>query len=237
MPTQKGAAAPTPAEKDRTLNSELEAAADAELTGEQPPAGDQPPAEKTGEQPPAGDQPPAEKTGEQPPAGEKTDTYEKPEGLTKRASERFDKLVTGLKEKDTVIAQYKEQAEKTGAELKIYTEALEAAGMDGAEAVQMIHLGSMMKHNPDKAVKVLHDLASGMARKFGIELPGVDVLDGHADLQQRVKDREITREDAVALAAARRVEQSAKEKAYRDAALRRQQEEQGQQTKAQQEAT
>jgi hypothetical protein len=131
------------------------------------------------------------------------DLYKTPEGISKRAGERFEKLVTALKEKDNVLASKDAEMAEQAKEVKLYNEVLSSTGLSGGEAVRMIEIGAMMKHEPEKAVKLLYGVVASMSEKLGMALPGVDPLAKHQDLKQRVADREITQKDAEELVKAR----------------------------------
>jgi hypothetical protein len=80
----------------------------------------------------------------------------------------------------------------------------------------------------------MQKMTKSMAQRLGITLPGVDLLDGHADLQQRVTDREITQKDAEDLVKARitqaNLEKSQAQEQERRKEQDRQRQEQGQLT-------
>ncbi len=63
----------------------------------------------------------------------------------------------------------------------------------------------------DRGLKMLEDVRTALYRQVGREAPGVDLLAGQSDLQERVKAMGISREDALAIARGRQAEAAQKE--------------------------
>ena len=72
----------------------------------------------------------------------------------------------------------------------------------------------------DRGLKMLEDVRTALYRQVGREAPGVDLLAGQSDLQERVKAMGISREDALAIARGRQAE--AAQKAQYEAARQEQ---------------
>jgi hypothetical protein len=202
-------------------SQELEAGAEEELeTGDSASedaeidaAGDE-----TGDDAPAGaDEEGALPEGEQKPEAKKEPTPEEkaaaaaakpkdpvndplPNALKKETKERMESLIGTVKavtgERDKVVAEQKEfmsHIEATGATPEQYSQSLQIMGM--------LNSGEPVKVK--QAIAALQQIIQANARVVGEPIAGVDMLSGHADLQEGVADGSISQQHAEELAAAR----------------------------------
>lgn len=132
---------------------------------------------------------------------EENEEYKMPEGLKdKKSQARFQNLVTLNKEKDTKI-------ETLETNVTEFQSVINQSKMNPQEFSSMIKFSSQLKsNNPDdwkQALSFLDGIRSQVADALGEELPGIDMLDGHDDLKQKVEDMDLSREDALEIAKAR----------------------------------
>lgn len=123
-----------------------------------------------------------------------------PNALKKETKERMESLITTVKtvtaDRDRVMAEQKEfmsHIEATGATPQQYSQSLQIMGM--------LNSGEPVKVK--QAISVLQQIIAANARVVGEPIPGVDMLSGHADLQEAVADGSISQKHAEELAAAR----------------------------------
>lgn len=77
----------------------------------------------------------------------------------------------------------------------------------GEELVPLLELHAAMKAQKwDAALAMVEEARTGILTALHKEAPGVDLLKGFPDLAKRVEEQDLTREDALALAKARRIE-------------------------------
>lgn len=145
-----------------------------------------------------------------------------PQDVTKRTQDRMVKLIETVKELQPDA--------DVGRELMGH---IEASQMTADEFSMALTFGRL-KHSDNiednrKAFAILMQGLKELAPIIGETLPGVDLLEGHPDLAQRVKDGKLDPKDAAELAAGRN-----RKKAEALAATRAQQNQQTQQQRNQQ---
>jgi hypothetical protein len=123
-----------------------------------------------------------------------------PNELKKETRERIQTLVATVKstvgERDKAVAQNREilgYIEETKATPQQYGDAL--------NYLKMVNSGDPTQM--EQALTVMQREVEALAKMLGKPVPGVDMLTGHADLQQEVTDGRISQERAEELAAAR----------------------------------
>lgn len=123
-----------------------------------------------------------------------------PQGLKKETTERIQGLIQAVKTKDqerTAAIQDRDMlvkmVEDTGSSPEQYGAALNYLKMVNAKDAA----------NAPAAIKFLQEELSYWSKLSGTPVPGVDLLAGHADLQQHVANGTMTEETATELAAAR----------------------------------
>lgn len=156
----------------------------------------------------AADKPPVAPTAEQEEAelldGVKSD----------RGRERIKNVFAEKKQLETDIGEFRQLINDTGMKPQEFAQTLEFGRLvnSGNEADTRV------------ALEMLELQRTALYEKLGVEAPGVDLLQGHADLKQQVDDMEISRERAVELAKHRTGEgaRKASEAAQREAQQGRQ---------------
>lgn len=141
-------------------------------------------------------------------AAREEDPYATPEGLSERAKERFESLVTAVKAKEETISNFKTMLDETG--------------MNDQQIDSSLQLGRLIQTQPIKAIEVLQRLTASMAEANGVVLEGQDPLTGFDDLREQVENLEITESAAKELASARR-QQAVETRRQQAAALEQQQ--------------
>ena len=200
--------------------------APAPVEGEQKPAegvapadGDQKPADGAApaddEQKPAegavpadGDQKPAD--GVAPAEGAKKDDLDltPPEGMSKRSSERWERLTGALKEKDTQITQMTTEVSGLREQVTSFKALIDSSGLNDNELLRVIDLGAQIKRDPEGAFRTLNGVLKNLAKQIGHPIETVDLLEGFPDLQTKIKNLDITRDAALEIARGRLREQS-----------------------------
>jgi len=132
---------------------------------------------------------------------ETDDIYAEPEGLKPKAQERFRSLVEDNKYK----ADQLEQAQTALTEIQ---KTVQQSNMTPEEFGYLIDYGRMAVSKDPKELEYALQTAQNevlrISQALGKEVDGVDLLTGHPELQKRVEDYELTREDALRIAKAER---------------------------------
>lgn len=150
------------------------------------------------------------------------DLTKMPDGLSKPAQERFQKLANANKE---LTEQHKQVLDS----VEPFRKALQENGIvkeqfDQAASV----IGMMNRGDLDGAMKVLDEQRRLLSLAMGKPVPGVDALTDFPDLRQKVDQMQITEEDALEIARTRSHDKQ------RQANEQRQQEQQQQQNQQRQ---
>jgi hypothetical protein len=129
--------------------------------------------------------------------------------LSGEAQQRFHTLHRYAKEQETRAAEVTEQFTAVSKARD------ELMGLFSDHHVEPEDLGVLLDYNKrlksgdlQGALQIVDNARAGILRAMGKEAPGVDLLQEFPDLQQRVQNAELMREDALALANARRREQA-----------------------------
>lgn len=152
-----------------------------------------------------------------------------PEAANAKTKERFGQLKTKFDEIATERDQYKKSAEINGEVVQLIQSTGATPEMFGGALEYLRLVNSPKPQDREQALALLDQQRKELALSLGKDLPGVDPLDGFADLKQKVESLAITREDAVELANARRRASTAENQA---SSIVRQQTEQQQLTAA-----
>lgn len=140
-------------------------------------------------------------------------TGEIPAGLNKRARERFTSMVSehnqALSHYQALSNQHKELNTTHSALVDLLNDT-----NSSNEGLALTFDYLRLRNSADPAeVRMALDLVDAeraeLARALGVEVEGVDLLEGHEDLRRRVEDADIAREDALQIANARRLEREA----------------------------
>lgn len=166
---------------------------------------------------PARETPPGESDKDEDPEGEKGE--KKPEdedeltaedldtrGMKAETAKKFEKLTGSnakLKEKLTAA---EEKLEKQDEVLSSFRDMVQQTGLGPHELERTLKIGGLIRRDPAKAAEVLHNIAADLAKKHGVAVGGVDLLEGFDDLTTKVREGEISRADAEELAKVRRRE-------------------------------
>ena len=130
--------------------------------------------------------------------------YSEPEGLKPKAQERFRSLVEANKSKDQEL----EESRNTVAEIQ---KTIQNTGISPEEFGGLLDFARMAtSQSPDEkkqAFQIAKNEMQRLAKEIGVEEGGVDLLEGYQDLQEKVDNYELDRNDAVELANARRSQQ------------------------------
>ena len=134
----------------------------------------------------------------------KDELYEEPEGLKPKAQERFRSLVEANKSKEQEL----EESRNTVAEIQ---KTIQNTGVSPEEFGGLLDFARMANSQSPDEKRQAFNIAKGemqrLAKEIGVEEGGVDLLDGFQDLQQKVDNYELDRNDAIELANARRGQQ------------------------------
>mgnify|MGYP003141147969 CR=1 FL=1 len=129
------------------------------------------------------------------------DIYAEPADLKPKAQERFRSLVEDNKSKSAKLD------EAQGALMEIH-KTVQDSNMTPEEFGYLIDYGRMaVSKDPQELEHALHTAQNEIIRisqLLGKEVPGVDLLEGHTELKQRVDDYELSREDALRIAKSER---------------------------------
>lgn len=115
---------------------------------------------------------------------------------SERGKERIKAVFAKSKELETDIKEFRELVNSTGMSPQDFAQTLEFG--------RLVNSGS--EADTKVAIEMLEKQRSALYAKLGVEAPGVDLLEGHADLKAQVDNLEITRAAAVELAKHRRNE-------------------------------
>ncbi|MAM17489.1 MAG: hypothetical protein CME35_00795 [Gramella sp.] len=129
------------------------------------------------------------------------DIYSEPAGLKPKAQERFRNLVEDNKSKSVQLG------EAQGA-LKEIHKTVQDSNMTPEEFGYLIDYGRTAVSKDPKELEYALQTAQNeiirISQLLGKEVPGVDLLEGHPELQKRVDDYELSREDALRIAKSER---------------------------------
>jgi len=153
-----------------------------------------------------------------------------PEGLSKPAQERFQKLANANKE---LTEQHRQVLDTVEPFRKTLQEnAIQKEQFDQAASV----IGMMNRGDFDGALKVLDEQRRLLALAMGKSVPGVDTLSDFPDLRQRVDQMQITEEDALEIARNRSNDAARRTNEQRQTEQRQQQTQQRESQQAEQKA-
>lgn len=138
-------------------------------------------------------------------AEEKEEPYKVPDDLKGRTRDRFEKLTGDLKTAH-------ETTEKQEGVIKGFREVLERTGMNVTEVQNTLALGGLIKSDPARALVSLKGIVADLSERLGEVVPGSNPLEKFDDLKQQVADRELSIENARAIAESR-IRQDAQVKA------------------------
>lgn len=150
--------------------------------------------------------------GQQKPAPKKADDFAlKPEekaSLSQGAQRRVHEIHRAWKESEIQwegkLGELSQQNEALAQARDSIMGVLEQTQTSPDELSRLLDFNYLAKTNPEGALRVLDEQRAILARTIGKELPGVDLLQDHPDLAARVESMQLSREDAVELANARR---------------------------------
>lgn len=161
-------------------------------------------------------------TDEPPPAITAEDLIE-PEGLSKKASERFQKLVSGVKALEEELTATRQEAQGAFEANQTFVEVMDSVGSTPESLNTYIdYMASIKTGNLEQAHAILTAELEELSARMGKELPGVDMLKDYPDLQDDVDNFKITKERAFEIAKGRR------QQALQDTARQRQEHQQEQ---------
>lgn len=157
------------------------------------------PAEKP-EKTPAGDKP------QETQQAKKTEAEEEAELLdgvkSERGRQRLQKLLSDGRGYRTQLQQMRQTIAKAGLDPESFGNLLEISRLCNSNSQDDITRGLQM----------LENVRGTLYRALGREAPGIDLLNGFDDLQEKVKSMSMNREDALLIAQARRAQQAEKER-------------------------
>lgn len=143
------------------------------------------------------------------------DPYAMPEGLNEKTQERFQKMVTSLKEQAEEIHTLRQTAEQMQQDMEGYREVIKYSGATPEEFNQLIQFSHLSKSGePEQlkqALQILEGVRTQILTTLGEERPDFDPLDAYPDLKQQVDEFDITREAALELARLRAQQQRAQQ--------------------------
>lgn len=136
-------------------------------------------------------------------------TDDEKKGLRPQSQQRFQQLITHAKEREAEVERLStENAALSQARDNIMT-VLTEHKVEPDDFVQLVSFNRLVKDGDlDGALAMVEDYRGQLLRALGREAPGVDLLTEHPDLKARVDAQQLSREDALALVKARRLEQS-----------------------------
>lgn len=130
--------------------------------------------------------------------------YDEPEGLKPKAQERFRSLVEANKSKDQEL----EASRNTVSEIQ---KTIDSTGISPQEFGGLLDFARMATSESPDEKRQAFNIAKGemqrLAKEIGVEEGGVDLLEGYQDLQDKVDNYELDRDDALELANARNGQQ------------------------------
>lgn len=137
-------------------------------------------------------------------AGDANDDDKLIAGLSKRAQSRFRKLVEEKKALDGSVKElsgYRDQ-------MTAMAELFQSTGLSPEKLAEVIELNGQLQSEDatlrGKAFARMEAMRADMAKRFGIAVPGVDVLADFPELAKQVEELEITRAAAEEIARARK---------------------------------
>lgn len=143
------------------------------------------------------------------PATPPADDFTPPEGISERAQARWAQLT----ERAKLVPELERRATETQQALDGVRQMVAESGLQQQEFTEMLEMGRLFKSgNPQdlqRALQHIEGLRANVAQRLGVEVPGIDPLAQHADLQQKVQNMLLTREDALEIARLRTVGQQA----------------------------
>lgn len=121
------------------------------------------------------------------------DEFAAPKGLKERSAKRWEGLVKRTKNAEGVASEWDRVMRATGAPPETIAGAF--------EIIRLMHSGT--DDGLREALKRIENQRAAIARNLGEEVPGVDLLVEHADLQKEVDGMTLTRERALEIARGR----------------------------------
>ncbi len=190
-------------------------------------AEDEEPAPEAGAKPAEGNQPkeeePAAKQPEVPAKEEKPEEQPKPAASPEQEEAELVKAIPSERGRKR-MTQLLREGREARTNLDSFRRVVSDSGLDQESFGNLLTITKLCSSaNPqdlDRGLKMLEDVRTALYRQVGREAPGVDLLAGQSDLQERVKAMGISREDALAIARGRQAE--ADQKAQYEAARREQ---------------
>ena len=129
------------------------------------------------------------------------DLHKAPEGLSEKGKVRVEKLVAANKES---VAANDELNQKVDS----FYQVLERSGANPQEFKDLIEFSHNVKSgNTEKAMQFLETQRTALALNAGLDVPGVDPLEGFDDLKEKVSSMALPKEDAIEIAKGRRDDQ------------------------------
>lgn len=190
-------------------------------------AEDEEPAPDAGAKPDEGNQPkeeePAAKQPEVPAKEEKPEEQQKPAASPEQEEAELVKAIPSERGRKR-MTQLLREGREARTNLDSFRRVVSDSGLDQESFGNLLTITKLCSSaNPqdlDRGLKMLEDVRTVLYRQVGREAPGVDLLAGQSDLQERVKAMGISREDALAIARGRQAE--ADQKAQYEAARQEQ---------------
>lgn len=190
-------------------------------------AEDEEPAPEAGARPAEGNQPkeeePAAKQPEVPAKEEKPEEQPKPAVSPEQEEAELVKAIPSERGRKR-MTQLLREGREARTNLDSFRRVVSDSGLDQESFGNLLTITKLCSSaNPqdlDRGLKMLEDVRTALYRQVGREAPGVDLLAGQSDLQERVKAMGISREDALAIARGRQAE--ADQKAQYEAARQEQ---------------
>ena len=146
--------------------------------------------------------------------------YTEPENLQPKASQRFRDLVADNKAKTSELVQATEAVSQIQ---KSVTE----SGLSPNEFATLLDYGKLAvsqdRTQKEQALNFARSEVKRLSQDMGVEVEGVDLLDGFTDLQDQVDNYELSRDHAVELANSRRVQQRTESQQQQDYQYQQQQ--------------
>lgn len=190
-------------------------------------AEDEEPAPEAGAKPAEGNQPkeeePVAKQPEVPAKEEKPEEQPKPAASPEQEEAELVKAIPSERGRKR-MTQLLREGREARTNLDSFRRVVSDSGLDQESFGNLLTITKLCSSaNPqdlDRGLKMLEDVRTALYRQVGREAPGVDLLAGQSDLQERVKAMGISREDALAIARGRQAE--ADQKAQYEAARQEQ---------------
>lgn len=190
-------------------------------------AEDEEPAPEAGAKPAEGNQPkeeePAAKQPEVSAKEEKPEEQPKPAASPEQEEAELVKAIPSERGRKR-MTQLLREGREARTNLDSFRRVVSDSGLDQESFGNLLTITKLCSSaNPqdlDRGLKMLEDVRTALYRQVGREAPGVDLLAGQSDLQERVKAMGISREDALAIARGRQAE--AAQKAQYEAAQQEQ---------------